>query len=51
MQKVYLQQKMEVHLTQKDYEVTGLKYVPVKVKTAELDSLKVKYTVVENGGD
>ena len=37
--------------TQKDYEVTGLKYVPVKVKTAELDSLKVKYTVVENGGE
>ena len=36
--------------TQKDYEVTGLKYVPVKVKTADLDSLKVKYTVVENGG-
>ena len=37
--------------TQKDYEVTGLKYVPVKVKTADLDSLKVKYTVVENGGE
>lgn len=37
--------------TQKDYEVTGLKYVPVKVKTADLDSLKEKYTVVENGGE
>ena len=37
--------------TQKDYEVTGLKYVPVKVRTADLDSLKVKYTVVENGGE
>ena len=37
--------------TQKDYEVTGLKYVPVKVRTVDLDSLKVKYTVVENGGE
>ena len=37
--------------TQKDYEVTGLKYVPVKIKTADLNSLKVKYTVVENGGE
>ena len=35
----------------KDYKVIGLKYVPVKVKTADLDSLKVKYTVVENGGE
>ena len=35
--------------TQKDYEVTGLKYVPVKVRTADLNSLKEKYTVVENG--
>ena len=32
------------------YEVTGLKYVPVKVKTADLPSLKENYTVVENGG-
>ena len=37
--------------TQKDYEVTGLKYVPVKIRTADLNSLKEKYTVVENGGD
>ena len=37
--------------TQKDYEVTGLKYVPVKVKTADLDSLEETYTVVENGGE
>ena len=37
--------------TQKDYEVTGLKYVPVKVRTADLNSLKEKYTVVENGGE
>ena len=35
----------------KDYKVIGLKYVPVKVKTADLDSLKVKYTVVENDGE
>ena len=32
------------------YKVTGLKYVPVKVKTADLPSLKENYTVVENGG-
>ena len=31
------------------YEVSGLKYVPVKVKTLDLTSLKEKYTVVENG--
>ena len=37
--------------TQKEYEVTGLKYVPVKVKTVDLGSLKEKYTVVENGGE
>ena len=37
--------------TQKDYEVTGLKYVPVKVRTADMDPWKVKYTVVENGGE
>ena len=35
----------------KDYKVIGLKYVPVKIKTADLNSLKVKYTVVENGGE
>ncbi len=33
----------------KDYKVTGLKYVPVKVKTADLSALKEKYAVVENG--
>ena len=32
-----------------DYKVTGLKYVPVKVKTADLSALKEKYAVVENG--
>ena len=37
--------------TQKEYEVTGLKYVPVKVNTVDLGSLKEKYTVVENGGE
>ena len=35
---------------QKDYKVTGIKYVPVKVKTADLSALKEKYVVVENGG-
>ena len=34
----------------KDYKVTGLKYVPVKVKTADLSALREKYAVVENGG-
>ena len=34
----------------KDYKVTGLKYVPVKVKTVDLSALKEKYAVVENGG-
>lgn len=33
------------------YEITGLKYVPVKVKTADLADLKATgYNVVENGG-
>lgn len=35
---------------QADYKVTGIKYVPVKVKTAALSALKEKYVVVENGG-
>ena len=34
---------------QADYKVTGIKYVPVKVKKADLSALKEKYTVVENG--
>ena len=35
--------------TMKDYEVTGVKYVPVKVKTSDLDALKAKYQFVANG--
>lgn len=35
---------------QADYKVTGIKYVPVKVKTTDLSALKEKYVVVENGG-
>ena len=35
---------------QADYKVTGIKYVPVKVKTADLNALRKKYAVVENGG-
>lgn len=35
---------------QADYKVTGIKYVPVKVKTADLSALKEKYVVIENGG-
>ena len=34
---------------QADYKVTGIKYVPVKVETADLNALKEKYAVVENG--
>ena len=33
------------------YIVKGLKYVPVKVKTADLDALKASYSVVENGSE
>lgn len=32
------------------YTVTGIKYVPVAVKTADLQDFKSKYKVVENGG-
>mgnify|MGYP004501564427 FL=1 len=32
------------------YEVSGIKYVPVAVKTSDLDSFKQEYQVVENGG-
>lgn len=35
--------------TLKDYEVTGVKYVPVKVRTADLDAFKEKYQFVANG--
>lgn len=35
---------------QADYKMTGIKYVPVKVITADLSALKEKYVVVENGG-
>ena len=35
--------------TMKDYEVTGLKYVPVKVKTADLDAFKQTHAFVANG--
>lgn len=34
----------------KDYKVTGLKYVPVKVKTSDYEAFKEKYTVVEKDG-
>lgn len=35
--------------TLKDYKVTGLKYVPVKVKAEDYNDFKAKYTVYENG--
>ena len=33
------------------YVVKGLKYVPVKVKTVDLEALKASYSVVENGSE
>ena len=35
----------------KEYKVTGLKYVPVAVKTSELSDFKKIYKVVENDGE
>lgn len=35
----------------KDYEVTGLKYMPVKVASADYEVFCQKYNVVENGGE
>ena len=35
--------------TLKDYEVTGLKYVPVKIKTADLEAFKASHSFVANG--
>ena len=34
-----------------EYDVLGLKYVPVKVKTSDLDALKASYRVIENGSE
>lgn len=36
--------------TMTEYDVLGLKYVPVKVKSSDYDSFKEKYSVVENNG-
>ena len=38
-------------LNLKDYKVTGLKFVPVKVKESDYDAFKAKYTVHENGSE
>lgn len=38
-------------LKQKDYKVTGLKFVPVKVKESDYEAFKAKYTVYENGSE
>ena len=32
------------------YEVEGIKYVPVKVKSSDYEAFKSAYTVIENGG-
>ena len=34
-----------------EYDVLGLKYVPVKVKTSDLEALKANYRVIENGSE
>lgn len=34
-----------------DYKVTGLKFVPVKVKESDYEAFKAKYTVYENGSE
>lgn len=33
----------------KNYQVTGIKYVPVAVKTSDYETFKTRYQVVENG--
>lgn len=38
-------------LNLKDYKVTGLKFVPVKVKAEDYEAFKAKYTVYENGSE
>lgn len=38
-------------LSLKDYKVTGLKFVPVKVKESDYEAFKAKHTVYENGSD
>ena len=35
----------------KDYKVTGLEFVPVKVKESDYEAFNAKYTVYENGSD
>lgn len=35
----------------KDYKVTGLKFVPVKVKESDYEAFNAKYTVYENGSE
>ena len=38
-------------LNLKDYKVTGLKFVPVKVKESDYEAFKAKYTVYENDSE
>lgn len=46
----YTENGAEKTATMKDYEVKGIKYVPVKVKAADYDEFCKKYQVVENAG-
>ena len=43
--------KGDTTLNLKDYKVTGLKFVPVKVKAEDYEAFKAKYTVYENGSE
>ena len=47
----YTENGVEKTATMKDYEVKGIKYVPVKVKTADYDEFCKQYQVVENAGN
>ena len=46
----YNENGTEKTATMKDYEVKGIKYVPVKVKTADYAEFCKQYQVVENAG-
>lgn len=37
-------------ITMDHYEIEGIKYVPVAVKTADYEDFKAQYDVIENGG-
>ena len=46
----YTENGVEKTATMKDYEVKGIKYVPVKVKASDYAEFSKQYQVVENAG-